>query len=97
MIPIFEEDLTDDDIGTLLICGFILLVISGLIYYFASLFKQTITISDFGKKRNLKIGYFDRLHKKHLVLNLTLEDSKTIEDTVDWIKVLDNEFETNND
>ncbi|RJV01513.1 MAG: hypothetical protein DWC06_01010 [Candidatus Poseidoniales archaeon] len=97
MIPIFEEDLTDDDIGTLLICGFILLVISGLIYYFASLFKQTITISDFGKKRNLKIGYFDRLHKKHLVLNLTLEDSQTIEDTVDWIKVLDNEFETNND
>ena len=80
----------------MLVIGIILLFSAAIVYYLASQFKQERALSDFGKQRNLKIGYFDNLHQRHLVLNLTLEDIQTIEDTVDWIKVLDKEHQNPN-
>ncbi len=94
LLPILERDLTESGFALLLFLAVAALIFSLLVYYFASVFKQAVTVSDFGKQRKLKIGYFDRLHQRHLVLNLTLEDSQTIEDTVDWIKVLDKEHKT---
>ena len=91
--PFFEADLSEDATAFLLFFAAFLLVISFVIYYFASVFKKAIMVSDFGKERKLKIGYFDRLHQRHLVLNLILEDPQTIEDTVDWIRILDKEHE----
>ena len=91
LIPTLELNLNDDGGVILLTGGIMILMTSGIVYYFASLFKQNAPISDYGKQRNLKIGYFDRLHQRSLVLDLTLEDTQIIGDTVDWIKVLDNQ------
>ena len=98
MLPILDEELESygDTFSLLLIIGIILLFAAAIVYYLASQFKQNRAISDFGKQRNLKIGYFDNLHQRHLVLNLILEDIQTIEDTVDWIKVLDKEHQNPN-
>ncbi len=93
ILPFIEDEITDNELGVLLGLGLFLFFLAFGVYYFASQFKLAIPISDFGKERNLKIGYFDRLHQRHLVLKLTLEDSQTIVDTVDWIKVLDKEHQ----
>ena len=94
LLTIFGDSLSENEYATMLIFGICSLISAGMIYYFASQFSNTIPISDFGKKRLLKIGYFDQLHQRHLVLELLLEDSQTIVDTVDWIKVLDSNHQT---
>lgn len=94
ILTIFGDSLSENESATMLIFAICSLIAAGIIYYFASQFSNTIPISDFGKRRLLKIGYFDQLHQRHLVLELLLEDSQTIVDTVDWIKVLDSNHQT---
>ena len=67
-------------------------LIAYAIYYYASTMKQYLTHSSYGKERILKIGYFDKIHNKHLVLKLQLEDSQTIDKTIDWIRLLESSY-----
>ena len=96
ILTIFGDSLTENESVAMLVLAACLLLTTGIIYYFASQFSNAIPISDFGKRRLLKIGYYDQLHQRHLVLELLLEDSQTIVDTVDWIKVLDSNHQTEN-
>ena len=45
-------------------------------------------MSPHGKKREITIGYFDRIYNQNLVLDITLEDSQNIQHTTDWLRVL---------
>ena len=72
----------------------ILLISSWLIYYYASQMKDFITTSSHGKERNLKIGYYDQIHNRQMVLNFELEDSQKLDGTIEWINTLEMHYKS---
>ena len=65
------------------------------VYHYLSKIKHFTTSSTFGKERNLKIGYFDRIHNRNLVLDLDLEDGQELIATIQWLKILQKNMREN--
>ena len=69
--------------------GISVLIIAFFAYHYLSRIKLYTTISTHRKERNLKIGYFDRVYNRNLVLNLLLEDGQDLIGTTDWLQILE--------
>ena len=63
-------------------------IVAFLVWYYISQTNLYTMMSPHGKKREITIGYFDRIYNQNLVLDITLEDSQNIQDTTDWLRVL---------
>jgi hypothetical protein len=72
----------------ILFLSFILIISAFLVWHYISQTNIYTMMSPHGKKRELTIGYFDRIYNQNLILDLTLEDSQNIQDTTDWLRVL---------
>jgi hypothetical protein len=73
---------------TALFGSFFLLISSIVVWWYFSQTKYYIMMSPHGKKRQLTIGYFDKIYNQNLILDITLEDGQNISDTTDWLRVL---------
>lgn len=73
---------------TFIFISLALMIGAALVWYFISRIVHYRMNTTFGKKRNLTIGYFDKVYNQNLILSITLEDSQTISDTTDWLRLL---------
>lgn len=89
---LFFLSFTDIEYGTFFVTLFfssiLMLISSILIWYYFSQTKYYLKMSPHGKKRELTIGYFDKIYNQNLILELTLEDGQNISDTTDWLRTL---------
>ena len=68
--------------------SFAIFIVTFLVWYYISQTNLYTMMSPHGKKREITIGYFDKIYNQNLVLDITLEDSQNIQDTTDWLRVL---------
>ena len=77
------------------IIALLMFFIALCVYHYGSKIKHFIATSTFGKERNLKVGYFDRIHNRNLVLDLDLEDGQELFETINWLNILGNYMREN--
>ena len=89
---LFFLSFTDTEFGdffvTLFFSSFLLLISSLFIWYYLSQTKYYLKMSPHGKKRELTIGYFDKIYNQNLILEMILEDGQNISETTDWLRFL---------